>query len=277
MAQAKNRKYGILRMKKILLIACIVLALTLTACGSVSTPTAIPTVVLNAQPVAASNTTNTVSASGQVVPMQYVQLSFPLTGTVKTVEVKAGDQVATGQTLVTLDTTLLEAQVKEAQANVDAAKTQLAYLIRIGTDHEHLKSAQADIDRVQAQLDSANATLAQATLTAPMNGTVASVDISPAETVTPGKIVITLGDLTHFQIETNDLSEKDVPNVQAGQKVNITVRALNKNFSGRVTDISRVSSTLGGDVVFKVTIGLDEQSDGLRWGMTADVKITTGQ
>ncbi len=265
-------------MKKILLMTCIILALTLTACSSASTPTAIPTIVLNAQPSTSSQTSSSsVSASGQVVPVQSVKLSFPLTGAVKTVEVKAGDTVSAGQTLVTLDTTLLEAQVKEAQANVDATKTQLAYLIRIGTDHEHLKSAQADIDRVQALLDSANATLAQATLTAPFNGTIASVDISPAETVTHGMIVITLGNLSHFQIETTDLSERDVPSVQVGQSAGISIRALNKQVTGKVIDVSRISSTLGGDVVYKVTIGLDEQPQGLRWGMTADVKIATGQ
>lgn len=261
-------------MKRILFIISFSLALTLTACGSTSKATALPTVVLNVQPAAASNS---VSASGQVIPAQSVQLSFPLTGAVKTVEVKAGDTVTAGQTLVTLDTTLLEAQVKEAQANVDATKTQLQYLIRIGTDQEHLKSAQADIDRVQAQLDSAKATLAQATLTAPINGTVASVDISPAETVTPGKIVIVLGDLSHFQIETTDLSERDVPAVQVGQSADVSIQALNKQITGKVIDISRISTALGGDVVYKVTIELAEQSQGLRWGMTADVKIATGQ
>lgn len=261
-------------MKRILFIISFSITLTLTACGSTSTATAIPTVVLNAQPTAASNS---VSASGQVVPAQSVQLSFPLAGAVKTVEVKAGDTVTAGQTLVTLDTTLLEAQVKEAQANVDATKTQLQYLIRIGTDQEHLKSAQADIDRVQAQLDSAQATLAQATLTAPINGTVASVDISPAETVTPGKIVIVLGDLSHFQIETTDLSERDVPAVRVGQSADVFVQALNKQMTGKVVDVSRISTTLGGDVVYKVTIELTEQPQGLRWGMTADVKIATGQ
>jgi len=263
-------------MKKILLIVCSVLSLTLAACSSSSAPTAIPTVVLNApQPAAAASAS--VSASGQVIPVQNVQLSFTLTGTVKTVEVKAGDAVTAGQTLVTLDTTLLEAQVKEAQANVDATSTQLQYLIRIGTDQEHLKSAQADIDRVQAQLDSARATLAGATLTAPFNGTIASVDISPAETVTPGKIVIVLGDLTHFQIETTDLSERDVPAVQVGQAAEISIQSLNKQLAGRVIEVSRISSTLGGDVVFKVTIQLNEQSPDLRWGMTANVKIATGQ
>jgi RND family efflux transporter MFP subunit len=259
-------------MKRIVLVLSIILALTLAACDTASAPTAIPTIVLNAQPAVASNG---VSASGQVVPEQYVVLSFPLNGIVKAVEVKAGDQVKTGQTLVRLDTAILESNVKVAEANLTAAQSQFNYLKRVGTDQDHLASAQSDVDRAQASLDSAKATLTQATLVAPFDGTVASVDISQAETVVPGKVVVTLGDLTHFQIETTDLSEKDVPNVQVGQTAKISVRALNKNFSGKVIDISRISSSLGGDVVFKVTIALDEQPEGLRWGMSADVRIET--
>jgi HlyD family secretion protein len=51
---------------------------------------------------------------------------------------------------------------------------------------------------------------------------------------------------------------------------------LNQEFPGKVIEISRISSTVGGDVVFKVTIDLDEQPQGLLWGMSADVKIETG-
>jgi RND family efflux transporter MFP subunit len=262
-------------MKRIVLALSILLALTLAACGTASTPTAIPTLVLNAQPSITTTSSNSVSASGQVIPVQYVQLSFPLTGVVKTVNVKAGDSVKAGQTLVTLDTAILESNVKVADANLTAVQSQYNYLKRVGTDQDHLASAQSDVDRAQASLDSAKSTLAQATLVAPFDGTIAAVDISQAETVIPGQVVIMLGDLAHFEVETTDLSEKDVPDVQVGQAANVTVRALNKSFTGKVTDVSRVASTLGGDVVFKVTIGLDEQPDGLRWGMSADVRIET--
>jgi RND family efflux transporter MFP subunit len=214
-----------------------------------------------------------VSASAEVVPATKVEMSFPLTGVVKTVEVRAGDQVAAGDTLVILDTVILEARVAEAEANLLAAETQVRYLRRVGTDEEHQESAKADVDRAQALLDSAKATLAQATLRAPIDGTIASVDISPAETVVPGQIVIVIGDLSHFQIETTDLSERDVPSVQVGQPVNVFIEALNTEFGGKVLDIARQATTVGGDTVFKVTIELDEQPQDLYWGMSADVEI----
>lgn len=269
-------------MKKNYWILVLVAALILTACGSGSTPTPIPTVSLDG-----GNSTNndnessdgdTVTASAIIVPMKDAQLAFSAVGRVKSVNVNVGDQVTTGQVLVELDTTLLEAKVREAEANLTVAEVQVNYLKRVGTDEVHLQSAQAEVDRAQALLDSANATLAaQSQLVAPFDGTIASVDISPAETVVPGREVIIIADLSRFQIETTDLSERDVTRVQVGQPAIVFIEALNQEFSGTVMDISRVSSTVGGDVVFSVTIELDEQPQGLLWGMSADVKIETGK
>jgi membrane fusion protein, macrolide-specific efflux system len=257
----------------------VVLALALSACSGNASATAIPTVVLGSKPSTSLpggvSSSGGVTASGEVVPQQHASLSFPLTGTVKTVEVKAGDKVTKGQTLATLDTALWEAEVKQAEADVTAAVANEKYLFRIGEDQEHIDAANADIAKAQAAVDSAKATLAQATLVAPFDGTIAAVDISPAETVIPGKEVVMLGDLSNFQVETTDLSERDAPLVQLGQTANVTVTALNDQFPGKVSDVARISSTVGGDVVYKVTIQFDAQPKGLLWGMSTDVAIET--
>jgi len=248
-------------------------ALALTACSGNATSIAVPTVVLNSKPATSSSS---VTASGEVVPLHKAQLSFPMTGIVDGVKVQEGDKVTAGQTLVTLNTKILDAKVEEAQAGVVAAQTQVRYLQRIGTDQEHIDSAQADVDQAQATLDAAKATLAQATLTAPFDGTIASVQVSPAETVVPGQVVIMIGDLSNFRVETTDLSERDIPGVNVGQTASVTVQALNQTFTGKVVEVAHVSTTVGGDVVYKVTIELDSQPQGLRWGMTTDVAIQTG-
>jgi RND family efflux transporter MFP subunit len=267
-------------MRKIYLILILVLALLLSACGSIaSTPTPIPTISLdnNSSSSTQSSDANVVSATGFIVPAKEAELSFANVGRVKAVDVKVGDQVKAGQALVELDTTLLEAKVKEAEANLTVAQVQVNYLKRVGTDEVHLESAQAEADRAQALLDSAKTTLAtQSTLVAPFDGTIVSVDISPAETVVPGRVIITMGDLSQWQVETKDLSERDVPRVQIGQTGRVFVESLNKELSGKVIDISRISSTVGGDVVYKVTLDLDNQPEGLLWGMSADVNIETG-
>jgi len=152
----------------------------------------------------------------------------------------------------------------------------LDYLERVGTAKENLKSARADVDRAQALLDSAKATLeAQSALPAPFDGTIISLDVEAGETVVPGRVLILLADLSRYQVETTDLSERDVTLVKVGQTVNISIEALGETFTGKVTEIALVSSTLGGDVVYTVTIDFEDQPASLLWGMSADVEIET--
>lgn len=259
-------------MKKILLI---VMTLTLAACSGLpsSSPTPLPTVSLD--PVSQSESTaDRLTASGVVVPYREARLSFPAVGRVQSVDVKVGDKVTAGQTLVTLDTTLLEARVREAQANWDVADIQLRFLQRVGTAEQNMESAKADLDRAQALLDSAKAALeTQSALLAPFDATVVAVDAVAGETAIPGRAVVTLGDLSKFQVKTTDLSERNVTRVKVGQAVEIAVPALGQTFEGRVASVALVSSALGGDVVFAVVIDFVKQPEGLRWGMSADVKI----
>lgn len=268
-------------MKRILWILPGILLLLQAACSTQAAPTVIPTVLLDSGSAPAtsspgSGSSGSVTAAGVVVPMLKVELSFPTGGVVKSVEVAAGDSVGVNQPLVRLDTVILEARVAEAEANVVTQSTTYKYLrrtIEVGASQERLDAAQADIDRAEAAVDIARAQLAQAALTAPFAGTIAKVDISPAEYANPGQIVVVMGDLSRFQIETTDLSEKDVPAVKVGQKTTIYVEALDREFPGTVTEIAHLSSTVGGDVVYTVTIGFNEQPEGLLWGMSADVRI----
>jgi RND family efflux transporter MFP subunit len=267
-------------MKKVLWMFFSLLVIILTACGQAAAPTALPTVSLDANsdsssPAQSNSTGKLISASAIVVPLQQARLSFTTIGRVTSVDVKVGDVVKGGQALVQLDTSIQQARVSEAEANLLAAQIQVRYLKRVGTgDQVHLEAAEADAARAQALVDSAKAILlSESTLTAPFDGTIVSVDIEPAETVAPGKIIVVLGDLTGYHIETTDLTERDVPNVKIGQAVDVSIDALNQKFTGKVSDIDRISTELGGDVVYKVTIQLDQQPQGLLWGMSADVEI----
>jgi HlyD family secretion protein len=258
------------------LIIPILLILTLTACsGAASTPAPLPTVLLDATPTG-DTPAGAITASAVVVPLQEANLSFPAVGRVASVDVKVGDKVQAGQALAHIDTTLLEARVREAEANLAAAEVQVKFLKRVGTDERNLESAEAEVERAQALLDSAKTTLqSQAVLAAPFDGTVVSVDVAAGETVVPGRVAIVLGDLSKYQVETTDLSERDVTRVKVGQTVKIFIEALNQDFTGKVAEVALISTTLGGDVVFTVTIDLDKQPQGLLWGMSADVQIQT--
>ena len=262
-------------------ILLLTLTLLLTACGQAATPEPIPTVALDISAPGsgspASDSGSTVIASAEVRPADSVNLSFPLLGAVKTVEVLVGESVSTGQVLARLDTVILDARVAEAEANVLAAETQVRYQRRVNSSQEQIDSAQAEVDRADAALAQAKATLEQATMISPIDGTVVKVNAAPGETANPGQVVIVVADLSHLRIETTDLSERDILAVRIGQQASIFIDALDESHTGEVVDIARQSETVGGDVVYEVTIEFTNQPVGLRWGMSAEVEIQTEQ
>ncbi len=267
-------------MKKVIFVFVVMSALVLTACVGSAEPTAIPTVSLNGDPAATAqpSSSDSVSASAVIVPLNETQLSFTSIGRVTAVNVKVGDKVKAGDVLVTLDTAFLEAKVREAEANLLTTEIQLKYLKRVGTGQKHLELAEVDVQRAQALVDSAKAALlSQSGLAAPFDGMIVSVDVAVSETVSPGRVVIILGDLSGYKIETTDLSERNIPKVKPGQSANVFIDALNDTYTGKVVAMDNISSTLGGDVVYKVTIKLDTQPKGLLWGMSADVEILLEQ
>lgn len=228
----------------------------------------------------------TVIASAVVVPAQVSKLGFLTSALVKEVNVKAGDQVTAGQTLIVLNTPETEYAVVAAEAALRSAlgeeKVQSYRRIkdrrngRVFFDvvpPEIRQIAHARVEQSQALLDVAKANLAQSTLVAPYDASVAAIDVMPGEYVNQNQAVITLATLNDLQLETTDLSERDIKEVKIGAPVNITIESLNQTFTGKVISISPIADTVGGDVVFKVTIAFDEQPEGLLWGMTAEVTI----
>ncbi len=262
------------------------LTLLISACGSKTAVTPLPTLSLDANAAAENPAVKTVKASAEVVPAQEAQLGFVISGLVKEVLVKEGQQVQAGQALATLDTAELQFAVAAAEADLRAAEldatlqryrrkytNEAGRIVYLSGPREQILRADARVAARAAALETAQASLAQGTLIAPFDGTVVSIDIKPGEYVRPGQAAIVLADLTNLQIETTDLSELNVAAVAIGQPALVYVEALDKELPGQVTAIAPISETIGGDVVFRVTIRLQEQPSALRWGMSADVRI----
>jgi multidrug resistance efflux pump len=133
--------------------------------------------------------------------------------------------------------------------------------------------ADARVVQAQVALELAQINYTEATLESPFDGTVAAIEVIPGEFAEADKAVITVGSLNNLQVETIDLSEKDITKVKIGAAVNISIDALNDTFQGKVVNISPIANSIGGDVVFKVTIAFDEQPQGVLWGMRAEVSI----
>lgn len=236
---------------------------------------------------AAAAQDGTVVASAVVVPAQTTRLSFLNSALVKEVTVEEGDAVTEGQVLVTLNTPELEYNAiaaeeafRSAQAYAELQRYKRVKDRRNGKVYwdvappEVRQRADAQAASAQAAMEAAQAVLAQSTLMAPGDATVASVHVLPGEFIQQNQTVLTLATLETLQLETTDLSERDITQVRIGAPASIFIEALNETVTGKVVRISSIASIVGGDVVFKVTLAFDEQPKGLLWGMTAEVTIS---
>ncbi len=166
------------------------------------------------------------------------------------------------------------ADVVRAQAEIASAQAELD-LFLAGTQSETIAAAEANVAAAQAVLMDAQAALAETTLVAPFAGTIAAVDVEVGEQVSPGLAVIHLADLNTWRIETADLSELNVVNVQAGDRVEISFDALpDVALTGRVVHIKPIGQNVQGDITYTVLVELAEQEARLRWNMTAQTTIT---
>jgi HlyD family secretion protein len=140
-------------------------------------------------------------------------------------------------------------------------------LLKAGATTEQIDAAKARVAQAQAALD-------EATLLASFDGIIAELPINLGEMVAPGVRVASIADLSNWQVETDDLSEVDVVNVQPGAAVSVTVDALpGVTLTGQVTSITPRSAVKRGDVTYTVKVALANPDPRLKWGMTAFVDI----
>ena len=165
---------------------------------------------------------------------------------------------------------LAQAQVLEAQTLVAALTGGKLPDNPTGTGYAALMQAKLNVQSAQASLDATR-------LVAPFAGEVASIAVSAGDYVLPGQIILVISDVNHVHVETTDLSERDVPMVKIGQAVTVSVKPFNQDVAGKVTAISPLAETLGGDVVYRAIITLDNLPAGLRAGMSVDVQFKTAQ
>jgi HlyD family secretion protein len=170
------------------------------------------------------------------------------------------------------------AQVEVAEAQARQSKAQLDQLLA-GPRAEAIAVAEAQVEQAQTVLEGARIALEKTVLVAPLSGTVGAVEVEEGETVMAGTPVLVMGDLSALQIETDDLSEVDVVEVAVGQRVEVSVDAMPYlELGGRVSEIAPMAEERHGDIVYTVTIDLEEAAvASLRWGMTAYVDILVGE
>lgn len=213
--------------------------------------------------------------------------------TVEHLSVAVGDSVKKGDLLVTYEqddsSSLLQAKTSVSSANLQlqTAKNNLerirALYEKDGVSLQEYESAQSSYQTAQLQLTQAQASYQQAaeklenyTIYAEMDGMVASVSAKDGETLTSGSEVLEIISYDDLQIEIT-IDEYDIANLKEGQEAAITVNSTGEQFSGLISELSRKASTSNGVSYFSGTVAIQNPSESISVGTSAEVTITISE
>jgi HlyD family secretion protein len=162
------------------------------------------------------------------------------------------------------------AELAAAWQQVQQAQDALS---RLQPTSDNIANAQAQVDLAQVALALAQQHVADATLTAPIDGTVLTVGPHNGETVGPTTAILLLADLTHLQLQAG-VDQSLLEQLQVGQTVTIVPDAFkDRTVDGKVSRIGWLATTTAGITNVPVTIDVDSSGVPLRPGLTATVEF----
>jgi HlyD family secretion protein len=155
-----------------------------------------------------------------------------------------------------------------------AAQSQLA------VSQAKVAEARAQVAQAKAAADRAAEDVANATIRAPIRGTVLSRDVevgSPVSSIlnlgANATLVMTLGDIAQVFVR-GKVDEADIGRVRLGQQARIRVETFkDKTFNGRVTQISPMGVEKDNVTNFEVRVSIDNPGKELKANMTANAEI----
>ena len=209
------------------------------------------TITINSDELPMGETVTVTTAAGQSVGTGTLEVNKPMEvsaygGTIKSVSVKVGQKVERKDTLFRLEDSPLTLTLENLRLQREAAAKEL----------EDVKAQRENLIVV-----------------APCDGIIASLEVSEGDEITSGALLCSILQGEDMKL-TIAVDELDVVNVEAGQKVTITVDALSGvEISGEVYKIAPVGSNSGGVTTYDVELSFDAEGTGVRSGMNATGEI----
>ncbi|WP_406827550.1 efflux RND transporter periplasmic adaptor subunit [Microbulbifer sp. ARAS458-1] len=255
-----------------------------------------------------------VTATGNLQPVNQVDIGTEVSGTVETVSVDYNDQVKKGQELARLVTVQWQDQVRKSSAALASSKASLQQAeasqieaaqnvkrlldLREATDgrlpsraeleaaeaadrraRADVAVAEANVESASADLASAETNLAKAIIVSPVDGVVLSRVVEPGQTVAASlsaPVLFTLAeDLSKMELEVS-VDEADIGKMSKGLNATFSVDAWpGREYPATVTRVSLGSSIVDNVVSYSTLLSVDNPDQTLRPGMTATATITT--
>lgn len=147
---------------------------------------------------AASTSTTDNRIRVQFAPLKQSTLSAEIAAKISSLPFKEGDTVRSGQTLVSFDCSLFQAQLNKAQATVEAAKQTLKVNQRLSelgsASNLEVDQASGKAKEAEAEVSAMRATIRKCSISAPFSGRIAKKHVEAYEFVSQGKPIVDLID-----------------------------------------------------------------------------------
>jgi HlyD family secretion protein len=276
-SQLKKRKQ---RRRNVLIVVAVIL-IALVGLVVVNSRKEKATIV-QTEKVSRRTITEIVQATGKIQPEVAVKVSPEISGEVISLPLKEGDRVKKGQVLALIKPTTIQAQVEQAEANLNSTKARQeqakAGLLNAKQEFNRaeelskknllsqseldaatskyqvaqatLRGAQFDVSAAQSGVKQYQQALDKTTVFSPMNGVISSLITQLGEKVVgtsqfTGTEMMTISDLSLMNAEV-DLDENDVVNLKIGDKTHVSIDAFpDRIFEGTVIEIANSAMLKG--------------------------------
>jgi HlyD family secretion protein len=174
-----------------------------------------------------------------------------------------------------------QAGVDQAQNALNLANGQLTLkksgstTEQLGMQDEVIKQANASLTAAAANIAKAKAQLGNATIIAPIDGVITSVNLDPGESINASVPVIGLQSAGKFQVETF-LPELYIGEVKAGDaaKINFDAYGTDRNFEAKVISVDPAAQDNNNTLAYRTLLEFVNEEADIKTGLTANIKIT---
>jgi HlyD family secretion protein len=238
------------------------------------------------------------TASGQVEPINVIEVKSKSSGQITEMTVETGSLVTKGQLLIQLDPRDVNQQLAQAEADFTAAQAKLAvskaqkerndkmFADKIITAQEYeasqldyANSVAAEI-RSRSAVDIAKQRVEESVVSAPVAGTIIEKPVSLGQVIASatnsasgGTILLKMADLTKVRVRAL-FNETDIGAVIPGQPATVTVDAFpDRPFGGVVEKIEPSAVVQSSVTMFPVLVTLDNREGLLKPGMNGEVTV----
>ncbi|MCA1777857.1 MAG: efflux RND transporter periplasmic adaptor subunit [Xanthomonadaceae bacterium] len=215
-----------------------------------------------------------VTAIGSLRAVNGIRVANEFAGVVESVEFESGQSVKAGDVLIRLDAEIDEAALETRQAEARLALQQFerfSNLIRQNAvSQSDFDEARSNYEAAQARVHEQQALLDKKTIRAPFSGVLGLRLIDLGQYLAAGTSIVGINMLDPIQVDFT-LSERNVPSVEAGDRVEVDVAAYPaETFEGRIQALD--SAVLPETRTVRVRAQLDNADMKLRPGMFATVR-----